>query len=181
VVTCVSIEDAIDQGKFARLDSQSLIVVKGQAVWNPSTEPRTAGSFAFHAIDDPVDDGGPFELGEHPKQLHEHAARGAGGIDWLSGRTERYTSRLKFFEEMNEYLEGASEAVNPIDQQNVESAQPRVLQCSIQRGTVSLCSADLVLVGIDMQPARLARYKGSKAVLLGIQRKRLVLLVGGNA
>jgi hypothetical protein len=38
---------------------------------------HASAGFAFHVGDNPVDDGGPFELGEHAEHLDHHAAGGA--------------------------------------------------------------------------------------------------------
>ena len=60
--------------------------------------PAAASRLALHAGDDPVDDGGAFELGEHAEQLdHQATGRGAG-VEGLGGRSERDADLVEFLQ-----------------------------------------------------------------------------------
>nr|WP_280267569.1 hypothetical protein [Nocardia wallacei] len=47
--------------------------------------PEPFRGFAFHAVDNAVDDGVALELSEHAEHLHEHAAHRSGGVEWFGG------------------------------------------------------------------------------------------------
>ena len=56
------------------------------AVGAVAAAPFAAGGFAFHAVDDAVDDGRAFELGEHAEHLHHHPS---GGVVVSKGSVAR--------------------------------------------------------------------------------------------
>ncbi len=119
-------EDAFDDGELGRLDGEVVLVVEAQPVGDGAAGPAAAGGLAFHAGDDPVDDGGPFELGEHPEELNEHPPGGGGGVDGFGGRAEGDPDAFEFFEETDEDLEGAGEAVDAVDEEDVVAAEAGV-------------------------------------------------------
>ena len=92
----------------------------------PGHPPRRG--FAFHAGDDAVDDGGPFELGEHAEELDEHPTGGGGGVDGFGGGAEGDADCFEFFEEADEDFEGAGEAVDAVDEEDVVAAEAGVAQ-----------------------------------------------------
>ncbi|MBV9282899.1 MAG: hypothetical protein JOZ41_22725 [Chloroflexi bacterium] len=102
----VAVEDPLDDGELGRLDGRSAFVFgfavgvfdNGEPVGSPPRGPASAGSLAFHAGDDAVDDRGPLELCEHTEELHEHAPGGGGGVDGLGGRPERHAGLVEFLE-----------------------------------------------------------------------------------
>ncbi|MGA2522043.1 MAG: hypothetical protein ABSG81_14645 [Acidimicrobiales bacterium] len=53
------------------------VIAKGSL----SSAPATSGGLAFHAGNDPVDDGRSFELSEDPQHLHHHPSRRRGGVE----------------------------------------------------------------------------------------------------
>ena len=68
-VVGAAIEDSLDEWELGGLDAQTLLGIEGEAVGDPSAQPHAPGGLPLHPVDDAVDDGGPFELGEDPKQL----------------------------------------------------------------------------------------------------------------
>jgi hypothetical protein len=52
--------------------------------------PFAAGGFAFRPGDDPIDDGGPFELREHAEHLHHHPTRSGRGVERFRRAAERH-------------------------------------------------------------------------------------------
>jgi hypothetical protein len=85
------------------------------AVGAVAAAPGAAGGLAFHAGDDPVDDGGAFELGEGAEDLHDHAADGGVGVEVLAGGAERHPGLVELVEDLQQAAEGAGDAVDAVD------------------------------------------------------------------
>ncbi|MFZ0044364.1 MAG: hypothetical protein WAL16_00875 [Streptosporangiaceae bacterium] len=87
--------------------------------------PFAGGGLAFHAGDDPVDDGVAFELGEHAEHLHQHAAHRRGGVERLGGRPEHHSGLVEVIQQGDQVTQAAGEPVDPVDQQHVDHPGPR--------------------------------------------------------
>jgi len=73
--------------------------------------PRATGleGFAFHAVDDPVDDHFVFELGEDAEHLDEHAPGRGGGVERFGRRPEDHSGLIQT---MNSVGAGAATATS---------------------------------------------------------------------
>ncbi|HEX9376997.1 MAG TPA: hypothetical protein VGB19_12265 [Actinomycetota bacterium] len=120
----VATEDPLDDRKLTGLPGQPLVGVKSDSVRTRTPGPFTPRSFALHASDDPIDDRGPLELGEHSEELRQHPPSRSRGVDRFGGRAERYACAVEFLEEMNQDLERAREAIHSVHEQDVVQAQP---------------------------------------------------------
>ncbi|MCQ4081850.1 hypothetical protein NGB36_14840 [Streptomyces sp. RB6PN25] len=85
-VVHVHVEDHGDEWCFP-LDGDELACrgVQFVSVGSVAAAPLAPGGFAFHAVDDAVDDGFTFELGEDAEHLHQHASDGGGGVERFGG------------------------------------------------------------------------------------------------
>ncbi len=99
-LAAVAVEDDGHERRFVGVDGEvSGGRVDEVAVGARAAAPFAAGGFAFHAGDHPVDDGGPFELGEHAEHLDHHSPGGGGGVERLGGRTERHSGGVELLEQ----------------------------------------------------------------------------------
>jgi hypothetical protein len=90
-----------------------------------SSIPFPGGGPAFHADDDPVDDGVAFELREHAEHLDQHAADRGGGVERLGGRPEHHPGVVEVIQQGDQVAQTAGEPVDPVDQQHVDHPGPR--------------------------------------------------------
>jgi len=118
--------------------------------------PAAPGYFSLHAGDHPVDDGGPLELGEHPEHLNHHPTRSRGGVEGLGGRPEGHPSTVQVLQQLGEAPDGASEAVHPVDEQQVEAPGSGFGQCPLESWPLGGCSRGLVGEAAGQFPAVLA-------------------------
>ncbi len=147
----------------------------------PAT-PLPTGGFSFHAADDAVDDGGALELGDHPQHhLDQHAAGGGGGVERLDRRPEGDPGGVQLVQDLRQPADGAGEPVDLVDQQDVVQARAGVGQGALEAVAVKGRAAFVVGVFADQRPVVLAFDVGAELGVLQLDRKWLVLLVGGAA
>lgn len=72
--------------------------VDGIAVGVATAGPFALLGFGGHAVDDPVDDGLVFELGEYAEELDEHPTDGGGSVERLGSGDEGDTGVVEFSE-----------------------------------------------------------------------------------
>ncbi len=126
-LVAVEIEDDRHERSLGRNgDEQPRLRVGQISERNRANGPRAAGGFAFHAGDHAVDDHAALEFGEHAQHLHHHAASGGGGVERLGRAAERDSCGVEFVEDLGEPSDGAGEAVDLGDQQEVVAAGPGV-------------------------------------------------------
>ena len=160
-------EDPLDDGELGRLDGEVVVVVEAEPVGHGAPGPAASGRLSFHAGDDPVDDRGPLELGEHPEELDQHATGRRRGVDRLGGRAEGHPDRVELFEEADEDLERAGEAVDSVDEQDVVEPEACVAKRLSQRGPFGVGAGELVGVGLYVLPTGLTRDEGGESMFLG--------------
>ncbi|HKS43728.1 MAG TPA: hypothetical protein VJT49_01185 [Amycolatopsis sp.] len=110
--------------------------------------PFAAGGFAFHAVDDAVDDGGAFELGEHRQHLHHHATGGGGGVEGFGRRPERHARVFEVGEDLRQAPDRSGQPVHAVDQQHVEFPGPGGSEGAFQGGPVGGGPGFLIDVGV---------------------------------
>jgi hypothetical protein len=120
VLLGVKVEDDGDEWRFVGVDLQVAgCGVDAVAEGSGAAAPFAAGGFSFHPGDDPIDDGGPFELGEHAEHLHHHPTRSGRGVERFRRAAERHPSGVELFEQRGEAANRAGEPVDSVDQQEV--------------------------------------------------------------
>lgn len=99
--------------------------------------------------------------------MNEHATGRGRRVDRFGGGPERHAHGFELFEEPDEDLEGAGEAVDPVDEERVVETETGVAERFGQSGSFAVGAGELVGVGLDVLPAGLAGHEGGEAVLLG--------------
>ena len=169
----VAVEDRHHDRRLGVVDLQSALAFHGPVSDGlVSAAPAPLGGLALHAGDDPVDDGGPLELGEHPEHLDHHATGGGLGVEGLGGRSEGHAGGVEVLDDLGQAPDAAREPVGAVDEQDVEAtgsglgqgpAQPRALQGGPR---------ELVGEAGDVLPAFLAGHVGAPGAGPGLRASR---------
>ncbi|HEX8630020.1 MAG TPA: hypothetical protein VF755_17825 [Catenuloplanes sp.] len=116
----VQVEDLPQDGCLGRVRGEPVVVVVDKvAVGAGAAGPLALAGLGGHAVDDAVDDGAAFELGEHAEQLQEHAAHRGGGVEVFGGRAERHVGGVELLDQGHHVGQAAGEPVDAVDQQDV--------------------------------------------------------------
>nr|WP_262324441.1 hypothetical protein [Acidiferrimicrobium sp. IK] len=181
-LAAVAVEDDGHERRLVGVDDEvSGGRVDEVAVGARPAAPLAAGGFAFHAGDDPVDDGRPFELGEHAEHLDHHPSGWGGGVERLGGRTERHTGGVERFEQAGQTAHRPGEAVDPVDEKEVEAVRSGLGERSFEVGAFGGRPRRLVAEGADQLPVFLAVDIGAQSGGLGFEGVRLMGLVGRDS
>lgn len=175
-------EDEPDDGGFAGIWDQAA----GGVVWLVAERaaaafPFAGGGLAFHAGDDPVDDGVAFELGEHAQHLDKHPAHRGGGVERLGRRPEHHPGPVEVVEQGDQVAKASGEPVDPVDQQHVDRPGPSCGQGPLQARPAGGGAGGVVSEPGGLPPAGLGADVGGQPSFLGLDGVRLVLVVGGPA
>jgi hypothetical protein len=178
----VPFEDPTDDRGLDGVDDQ---VVGGGvdlvAVGPVAAAPLAPGSIDLHAVDDPINDQRPFELGDDAEDLQDHPAGGVAGVERFGGRPERHPGGIEDLEEFGQTAQRAGEPVEPVDQKHVVPAGAGCGERPLQLGPVGGGAGRLVHKGFAGQfPAVLAGDERRQFRFLCLQGERLVLLVCGD-
>jgi hypothetical protein len=131
----VEVEDRVDGGRLGGVGDEFVeAAVDGVAEGAGAAGPESFGGFAFHAVDDAVDDGFAFEFGEHAEHLNEHPGDRGGGVERFGCRSEDHLGVGEFVEQAGQVAQAAGEPVDPVDQQGVEQSGPGGAQRFLQFG-----------------------------------------------
>jgi hypothetical protein len=154
------------------------LFVAGVAVGGAAAHPFAFADAAFEAGGDAVDDRGVFELGEHAEHLQHHPPRRRAGIERLGRRLQDDVELVEFLTEPGELTHLAGEAVDAVDQEQVDAFLARELERLLQAGPVEACAGGLVFVGGDDPPVLHRLAVALQPFPLGLRRGGLVILVG---
>lgn len=116
----------------------------------------------------------PLELGEDAEHLDHHPAGRATGVEGFGGGAEDDVSLIQVLEDLGQPADRAGEAVDAIDEQEVEAAQPGLGQRPLQLGPVQGAARHLVREAADHLPALLAADVRGQALGLGLQREHII-------
>jgi|GEM_PF-4354682 len=167
-LAAVAVEDDGHERRFVGVHGEVPAVwVDEMAVGAGAAAPLTAGGFAFHAGNHPVDDGGPLELDEHAVHLDHHPPGRGGGVERLGGRTERHSGGVELFEQRGQAPHRPGEAVDTVDEQEVEAMGAGLGEGSFEVGAFGGGARRLVAEGSDQLPVLLAVDVGAQSGGLG--------------
>nr|WP_239090993.1 hypothetical protein [Asanoa iriomotensis] len=176
----VDAEDLLD-GRHLRFDRHEVLRVGvGEVALRCDAEcPLAFAGFAFHAVDDPVDDHLAFELGEDTEHLHEHPPGGSGGVERLGRGAEDHCGVVELFEQGAEITDAAGEPVNSVHEQHVIQPSAGGHERSIEVRAVDLGAGGVVGVFLHERPAVLGLDIGLQLRGLSFDGEGLIFLVGG--
>nr|WP_228800886.1 hypothetical protein [Nocardia terpenica] len=145
------------------------------------TFPQAFGRFAFHAVDDAIDDGVAFELGEHAEHLDQHAAHGGGGVERFGRGPEYHAALVEVIEQAHHVAQVAGESVDPVHQQHIDQSRAGGAHGALQLVAVGGRAGGIVGEPHHDVPTRLGVHIRFQARVLGFDRVGLVFVVGGTA
>nr|WP_245870685.1 hypothetical protein [Asanoa hainanensis] len=152
----VEVEDQTDGDRLRLVDDVVVgLGVLGVAERDPAAGKEALGRLAFHAGDDAVDDDLAFEFREYAEHLDQHPTDRGRGVEWFGGTAEDHFGVFEVVEERDEVTQSAGEAVDSVDQQGVEHADPRGTQHLLKVFAVSRGAGGVV--GIDLHDLPVAR------------------------
>ncbi|MDA8039771.1 MAG: hypothetical protein M0Z69_11570 [Actinomycetota bacterium] len=135
----VPVEDPRHEGRLGLLDE------KTPALWGApvaeglrAADPAPLGGLSPHPHHDPLDDRGPLELGEDAEHLHHHPPRRRRRLEGLGGRAEADAGRVEAGEQLREQPHRATEPVDSVDEQDVETTESRVGERPAKPGALEL-------------------------------------------
>ncbi|MCI0636755.1 MAG: hypothetical protein L0206_22990 [Actinobacteria bacterium] len=107
-------------------------------------DPAPFGGRTLHPGRDPLDDRGPFELGEDGEHLQHHLAGGSGGVERLGCRAKRDAEVVEVLTDLRELANTPGQAVHAVHEQQLVDAGPGPGQRLPQPGTVQRRAGGLV-------------------------------------
>ncbi len=130
-----------DLGHDRRLDGvgeqEAPLGVEAVAERDGAAGPLAARRLALHAGDRALDDRRSLELGEHAEHLDHHPPGRACGVERLGRRPEQDARLVEALEDLREPPDGAREAVDAVDEQEVEALGVGLAQSALEPGRSS--------------------------------------------
>ncbi|MEJ3741843.1 hypothetical protein WEI85_00875 [Actinomycetes bacterium KLBMP 9797] len=96
---CVQVEDLLNDANLVLNGDERVVGILREAVRYDSEGPLALGGFAFHAVDDPVDDHFALEFGEDAEHLDQHSAGWGRGVERLGRGAEDDPGVVQFVEQ----------------------------------------------------------------------------------
>jgi hypothetical protein len=118
------------------------------------------------------------ELGEDAQHLQHHPPRRRAGVERLGRRLEHDLEPVELLGEPGELAHLAGEAVDAVDEQQVEAPLARQFERLFEAGPVEADAARLVLERVDDSPVLHRFAVALQSLALGCERGGLVVLVG---
>jgi hypothetical protein len=119
-----------------------------------------------------------FELGEDAEHLQHHPPRRRAGVERLSRRLQDDVELIQLFAESGELAHLAGEAVDAVDQEQVDAFLAGEVERLLQAGSVEAGAGGLVVVGGDDPPVLHRLAVALQSFTLRLQRGGLVVLIG---
>ena len=145
------------------------VVAEGDASAHEHAEPERGADLVPHAVAQHL----AFELGEAHEDVHHHASGGVRGVELLGDGDEGAVVGLEDGVELGEVGEGARQAVDLVDDHDVDPAVLDVPEHLLKGGTVGVAAGEAaVAVLLDEGPAvaLLALDVGERGVPLRVER-----------
>ena len=118
------------------------------------------------------------ELGEHAEHLQHHPPGWGAGVERLRRRLQDDVELIELLAQPGELTHLAGEAVDAVDEQQVDALLARKVERLLQAGAVEAGPGGLVLVGGDDPPVLHRLAVALQPLPLRLQRRGLVVLVG---
>jgi hypothetical protein len=112
---------------------------------------------APHAGAHPLDDQIPFQLGDGADDHHHRPPQRSAGVDIFPEADELDLEMIQFIQDLKEVADGAGQAIEGPDHDNLEPAMPGISQQLVEAGALCLRAANLVGVFLDDLVATLLR------------------------
>ena len=138
-------------------------------------------------VPDPLGGDLALELGKRQQHVQGQPAHRGGGVELLGDRDKRHVVLVEQLDELGKIRQGAGQAVDLVDDDDVDLAGSYVLQEPLQGRPVGIAAreAAIVVFGSQQRPAGmgLAADIGLRGVILGVERVEVLLepLIGRDA
>ena len=127
------------------------------------------------------------ELGKRQQHVQRQPAHRGGGVELLGDRDEGHIVLVEQLDELGEVGQRAGQAVDLVDDDDVDLAGPHIVQQPLQGWPVGVAAreAAIVVFASQQRPAGmgLAADIGLRGIILGVERVEVLLepLVGRDA
>jgi hypothetical protein len=116
--------------------------------------------------------------GEDAEHLQHHPSRRRAGVEGLGCRAQHDADPVELLRQLGELAHFAREAVDAVDEQQIDLPRARQFDRSREPGPVELRASRAILLMGNDPPLVLRVAEGLEPFALRVQRGGLVLLVG---
>ena len=139
-----------------------------------AADPQPLALGGRNLVPDPLRGDLALELGERQQHVQSKPSHRGGGVELLGDRDERDVVRIEQFDQLGEIGQRPGQAVDLVDDDDVDLAGPHVCKKPLQGRAVGIAAgkAAIVVLGPQQRPAGmgLAADIGLRGVILGVQR-----------
>ena len=151
-----------------------------------AADPKTLALGGGNLVPDALGGDLALELGKRQQDVERQPPHRGGGIELLGHRDERHAVLVEQFDQLGEVRQRAGQAIDLVDDDDVDLPGPHVLKQPLQRRAVGIATGEaaIVIFGPDHRPAGmlLAPDIGLRGIVLGVEGVEVLFepLVGGD-
>jgi hypothetical protein len=174
----VELEDALHDRRLRLVGDDVFLCVAPVAEGEPAGRPVPLLSAPLDPGGDAVDDRRVLKLREHTEHLEHHPPRGGARVERLGRGAQRTPVAVQLLGELGELAHIPGQAVDAVDEQQVDPALAGERERALQPGTGERRAGHSVLLLGDDPPALLGAAESLQPLALREERGGLVFLVG---